>query len=408
MNENKFSNRLLVVIFACLIGLMAGLIYTWSIWVKPICTEYGWNTDVVALMGNVMLVTFVFGVTIGGQMLPKLGAQKSCLIGSIAFGGFFVISAFIRNPIVLYITYGGIGGLGVGILYVVCQFAASAWYPDRRGLVMGIFLAVFGLSVTICSAPINGILNSMGVKATMLIVGGIVLVVSLIGSVFMKTPPVGWAPGGKAAATPASAATTKYLTVKEAIKTKEFWMITIAYSLLVWPYAFISSYISVFVTEAKMLPATVVVTCVSATGIGSFLGRFCGGFLTDRLGCKRTYLLMCACSLVACLGMIIADNAAMITVLLIIMCIGYGGRTPVYGVIYGKHFGSRYASGIYGYGTLGTSIFLLLAPIVTASTRNATGGSFTLSCIIAAVVTVIGCTSMMLVPSKGLVERENV
>lgn len=410
MSEQKTTNRLMVVIFACLIGLMAGLIYTWSIWVGPICTEYGWGTDVVALMGNVMLVTFVFGVTIGGQMLPKLGARKSCLIGSIAFGGFFVISAFIKNPVLLYITYGGIGGLGVGVLYVVCQFAASAWFPDRRGLVMGIFLAIFGLSVTICSAPINSILSSVGVKNTMLIVGGTVLVVCLIGSAFMKEPPAGWNPGGAATAAAAAEkpAPVKSLTVGEAVKTKEFWMISIAYALLVWPYAFISSYISVFVTEAKMLPAAVVVTCVSATGIGSFLGRFCGGFIVDKLGCKMTYLLMCVCSVVACLGMIVANNATMIVVLLVIMCIGYGGRTPVYGVIYGKQFGPQYASGIYGYGTLGTAIFLLVAPLVTAATRNATGGSFTLSCIIATAVTVIGCVSMMLVPAKGPVERENV
>ena len=62
-NTNVGRGRILTVIFSCLIGLMAGLIYTWSIWVGPITAEYGWDTDAVALMGNVMLATFVFGVT---------------------------------------------------------------------------------------------------------------------------------------------------------------------------------------------------------------------------------------------------------------------------------------------------------------------------------------------------------
>lgn len=97
--------RVLVVIAACAMGVMAGLIYTWSIWVQPICQEYGWDTNQVALMGNVMLATFVFGVTIGGQLLPKLGAKKSCLIGTVAFGGFFIISAYVTSPVVMYLTF---------------------------------------------------------------------------------------------------------------------------------------------------------------------------------------------------------------------------------------------------------------------------------------------------------------
>lgn len=401
------SNRLVILISACLIGLMAGLIYTWSIWVGPICAEYGWDTNVVALMGNVMLVTFVFGVTLGGQMLPKLGAKTSCLIGTVMFGGFFMLSAFVTNPVLLYITYGGIGGLGVGILYVVCQFAASAWYPDRKGLVMGIFLAIFGLSVTISSAPINGILQSVGVQGTMLIVGGIVFAVCLIGSLFMKAPqPDQTADNKKSESTVSVAA--KSLTVSQALKTKEFWLITCAYALMVWPYSFISSYISVYVTEEKLLPAAVAVTCVSATGIGSFVGRFVGGLIVDKLGCKLTYFIMCLCSLVACAALPFVGSSGLIVALFVVMCIGYGGRTPVYGVIYGKEFGPKFASGLYGYGTLGTAIFLLVAPLVTAAVRNANGGSFAISFAIASAVTVIGCALMMLVPKQTPVEKQEL
>ena len=403
------GNRILVVIFACLIGLMAGLIYTWSIWVQHICAEYGWGTDQVALMGNVMLVTFVFGVTIGGQLLPKLGAKVSCLIGSVMFGGFFIISSFVSNPIVMYVTYGVIAGLGVGILYVVGQFAASAWFPDKKGLIMGIFLAVFGLSVTICSGIINGMLQSMGVKSTMLIVGIIITVVCVVGSLFMSTPPAGWTPAGMTAQTNTAAAPApvRSMTVGQAVKTKEFWFITIAYAIMVWPYAFISSYIGVFVTEQKLMASAVAVTVVSCTGIGSFLGRFVGGFLVDKLGCKVTYAIMCAMSLVACIALMPVNGLVGLCVVFIILCIGYGGRTPVYGVIYGKQFGPEYASGIYGWGTFGTAIFLLVAPLTTAAIRGATG-SFNTCCIIAAVVSVVGCALMMMLPKVAPVEREDV
>lgn len=402
------QKRIAIVVFACLIGLMAGLIYAWSIWVQPLCAERGWNTDQVALMGNVMLATFVFGVTLGGQLLPKLGAKTSCLIGSIAFGGFVIISAFVSSPVVMYITYGAVAGIGVGILYVVCQFSAAAWFPDRRGFVMGIFLAIFGLSVTIFASPLNMLIAAMGARTTMLITGITITVVCLIGSLFMSTPPAGWSPAAKSSSTGAAAkpvTEVTSLTVRQAIRTKHFWLITIAYLVMVWPYAFISSYVAVFITEGKMLPAAVAVTAISFTGIGSAAGRFIGGAIVDKVGCKITFLIMSLCSIISCLAMIPARSAGLICFLFLIMCVGYGGRTPVYGVIYTKQFGPKYSSGIYGYGTLGTAIFLMVAPITTAALRAANGGSFTPALIVAAVVAVIGCTSMMLLPKKAPIEN---
>lgn len=406
-NTNVGRGRILTVIFSCLIGLMAGLIYTWSIWVGPITAEYGWDTDAVALMGNVMLATFVFGVTIGGILMPKFGPRVSSFIGTVCFGGFFIISAFVTSPVLMYITYGGVAGIGVGILYLVGQFAASAWFPDRRGLVMGIFLAIFGLSVTVFTPLINSMLGSMGVHSTMLIIGIMVAVVCLVGSFFMSAPPAGWTPKGYVAASAdAKPSDEKFVTVGEALRTRDFWFVFLAYALLVWPYSFISSYVAVFVTEEKMLAASAAALAVSCTGIGSAVGRFLGGALVDKAGPKLTYLIMCVCSVVGCLALIPAGSSGLIAALFIVICIGYGGRTPVYGVIFGKLFGQKYASTLYGWGTLSTAVPLVVAPLVTAALRRSTG-SFNASCIVATIITVIGCLFFMALPKKTPVERKN-
>ncbi len=176
------------------------------------------------------------------------------------------------------------------------------------------------------------------------------------------------------------------------------------FGVLVWPYAFISSYLGIFISEEKMLPAAVVVTAVSATGIGSALGRFAGGILVDKIGTKVTYLIMCICSVVACLVMMGSDNSTVLIIMITILCVGYGGRTPVYGVIFTKQFGAKYSSGIYGYATLGTAIFLVVAPLTTAAIRSRTG-SFATTFIIAIIVTVVGCASLMLTPKKAPVDE---
>lgn len=404
----KVMNRWLVVVGALMIALMGGLIYTWSLWVKPICAQYGWQTDAVALMGNVMLATFITGVTLGGQLLPKIGSRNACLIGSLTYGVFIAISSFVTSPILMLITYGVISGVGVGILYCVGQFTLSAWFPDKRGMVMGMFLAVFGLSVTIFAAPLTNLLSGIGVKNTMLLMGLAVTIICGGSSLFvMRMPPEGWVPEGfTASGNKAAVNADRSLTVKEAVKTKDFWMIFIAYALLAWPFLFISSYFTMFITDQKMLPLEIAVMAVSFSGIGSAGGRFVGGIITDKIGCKPTYLIMCLFSLVACFGLMFVSNGTAIIVMVLLLAIGYGGRTPVYGVIFTQQFGPKFSSAIYGLGSIGTAFVCIAAPLVTAAIRQANGGSFQMTFVIAAIITIIGCASMMLLPKVRPVDKQ--
>ena len=73
MTEKKVINRWFVVIGSLIIGLLSGLVYSWSLFVQPVCETYGWDTDQVAMMGNVMMAMFCLGASVGGNMLPKLG-----------------------------------------------------------------------------------------------------------------------------------------------------------------------------------------------------------------------------------------------------------------------------------------------------------------------------------------------
>lgn len=133
MTQSKVMNRWLVVAGAMVIGLLSGLVYAWSIFVQPICQQYGWGTDQVAMMGNVMMATFCLGASIGGNILPKLGSTKTSFIGAMLFGLGILVSAFVTVPGIMYVTWGVCGGIGVGILYNVGMFVTSAWFPDKRG-----------------------------------------------------------------------------------------------------------------------------------------------------------------------------------------------------------------------------------------------------------------------------------
>ncbi len=410
MNETKVVNRGLVVVGALIIALFAGLLYTWSLFVRPICEQYGWGTDQVALMGNVMLATFCGGAAIGGTLLPKMGARNACLFGSLLFGLGVLVSSFVNVPFIMYVTWGFCGGLGSGILYTCGMYIASAWFPDKRGLIIGLFLAIFGLAVTLTSKTLSGMLNGIGVKTTMLIIGIILTVVCvLISLTVMRMPPVGWTPAGhKAAANTAAkpAAVQESLTIGEAIRTKQFWLFAAAFTLLVIPYSFISSYTTVYATDVKGFSSEQAITIVSMMGIGTAAGRFLGGIAVDKVGIKVSYIIFCLCSVVAGLLMLISNSFAVIVVAFILLAGGYGGRTPVYGVMPVIQFGPKNSSALFGYACIGTVATSLVGPMITIAVRNATG-SYSMAIVIAMVVAVVGMLCITLCPKVTPVMKKN-
>lgn len=411
MKQEKVINRWLVVVGSLVIGCLGGLMYAWSLFVQPICVEYGWNIDQVALMGNVMMATFCLGATVGGNLLPKLGSQKTSIIGSLLFGLGVLISAFVRVPGVMYVTWGLCAGLGVGILYAIGMYVASAWFPDKRGMIMGLFLALFGLSLTIFSTPISFMLSNLGVQTTMLIMGVIITVVLGGIAVFlMKMPPEGWVPPGQekveSKAGVVNEAELVSVTPKEAFRTTTFWLYFLAFFFLVIPYSFISSYTVVFATEYRGLSMGQAVTIVSMMGIGAAVGRFLGGVVLDKLGCKVTYSIFCLCSVVAGALLITSQSYTALLIAFLLVSAGYGGRTPMYGVFSIQQFGPKNASAIYGNAILSTVASSLIGPAITATTRAATG-SFTTAIIISMVVSVVGMLCIVFTPKVSPVMKKN-
>ena len=387
----KGENRWLIVFGSVIIGLLSGLIYTWSIFVKPLSAEYGWSVDQAALVGNTMTALYCIGIAIGGLLLPKLGAKKTSLYGSIMFGVGTLVSGFVKVPVVMFVTYSIVAGLGVGFLYAVGMFVASAWFPEKRGFIMSLYLTAFGLALTFFTAPINMLLQKYGVQAAFVILGIIYLVVLSLVSIFlMKTPSEEWLMQHKVEIkSDDKSETMESVTVAEGLKTPQFWLFFAAYFLLIFPYAFISSYSVVYLEDQVGLLSEQAVAIVSTMGIGAAAGRIMGGVLVDRIGCKKTYATFCTCSSLGCILMLTTGSYASMTIAFIFLAAGFGGRVPVYGVHPIQQFGPKYSSSLYGFGVPGTSISMILAPLVTAAIRNRTG-SFNGAAVVAIVIAIVG------------------
>jgi OFA family oxalate/formate antiporter-like MFS transporter len=221
----KAKNRYVVLSAGMIIQFCAGIIYMWSVFKAPVAVHLNWNTGAASLTSSIMLAMFVLGLILGGRVQDKIGPKKAALTGSIMSGIGMMCTALISEnaPWLVYVTYGIIGGLGVGTVYTSTIATVQKWFPDRRGFASGMIVSAFGFSLVIFAPLARFMLGELGVPATFLIFGASFLAVCGICSLLIQNPQDGYLPKGY---TPTQAVTNKrQYSPKEIIKTKQFYLL---------------------------------------------------------------------------------------------------------------------------------------------------------------------------------------
>ena len=157
------KGRWVLIILGMIINLCLGSIYSWSVFVGPL-TEYFTTTmgqtvtaNEILLPFSVFLAFFAIAMVLTGGLIEKLGPRNVTIIGGFLTGLGWLLSSFAGSVQRLYLFYGVIAGVGVGIAYGVPVAVAARWFPDRRGLAVGLTLLGFGFSALL-TANIAGYL----------------------------------------------------------------------------------------------------------------------------------------------------------------------------------------------------------------------------------------------------------
>ena len=131
--------------------LFAGIIYAWSILKAPLTDEFGWAGSELTLNFTLTICFFCLGAFVGGMASKRLGVRLALILsGVISCTGFILASRLSGgNIVMLYISYGGLAGFGIGIAYTVIIATVSAWFPDKKGTCSGALLMGFGASALV-------------------------------------------------------------------------------------------------------------------------------------------------------------------------------------------------------------------------------------------------------------------
>ncbi len=190
-------NRWVIATAGICLQIALGAVYAWSVFRIPLARQFGWSIPEVTLTFTISI--FVLGVAafFGGLWLNRRGPRIVALTGGILYGvGVFLASFSEHGLWWLYLSYGVIGGIGLGFGYIVPVAVLVKWFPDRRGLITGIAVGGFGAGALITAPVATRLIQTVGVLHTFGYLGIAFLIVTVISGSFMQNPPEGWRPEG--------------------------------------------------------------------------------------------------------------------------------------------------------------------------------------------------------------------
>ncbi|MGB5216915.1 MAG: OFA family MFS transporter [Smithella sp.] len=300
------SGRWLYVILGLIMNVCLGAVYAYSIFLGPVKQAFNSSAFLSILPFMVFLGFFSILMFFGGRLMEKLGPRNVAIIGGIIVGMGWLLSSFATNIWFLTLTYGVIAGSGVGLVYG-CPIAVGAkWFPDKKGLAVGLIVAGFGGSALITGKIANALIPSVGLSSTFLYFGIAFGIILFILSLPLRFPAAGWTPRGWKPAAGATAAAN--LTPGEIVKTGTYWGLFLCFMI-----GSIAGLMAIGISKPVGNEIIKISGETGATLVGVFacfnaLGRPLFGWLTDNITPRYAAMLNLAIILIVSVIMITAKE----------------------------------------------------------------------------------------------------
>jgi OFA family oxalate/formate antiporter-like MFS transporter len=332
-------------------NLALGTLYAWSVFVAPLEKEFKWTRAETSNVFTIAVVVFALTFVVAGRLQDKFGPFWVSLTGGVLVSLGFFLCAFTHSLNYLYVCFGVIGGLGNGFGYSTPIPVMSKWFPDKRGLAVGLAVGGYGGGSAIFGPLANlKLIPAYGVHTTFMILGGIFLVMTVFGAFLLHNPPVGYRPAGWTPAPAAkSAATTYDFSPGEVLRTPTFYFMWVAYALGCSAGLMVISQLVPFAKSVHVSTAALATMGLVVGAIGNASGRILSGWMSDALGRLNVLRVMIAISMIAMpiLFKVCGDVTLLyITVFVVYWC--YGTQLSVNGSTAADFWGTKNAGINYG------------------------------------------------------------
>jgi MFS transporter, OFA family, oxalate/formate antiporter len=384
MKENdgmsKTKNRWLIALSAIAIHLSIGSAYAYSVFKKPLSESEGWSNTTIALAFTLAIVFLGLSAAVFGRFVEKNGPRKSAMISAILFslgqiGAGFSVS--ISSLPLFLLSYGVIGGMGLGIGYISPVSTLVKWFPDRRGLATGMAVFGFGAGALITSPIAAKLIQSFDIPTTFYILGGSYLLLMMLGASYIARPPEDWMLEDMKNNLSSNKKEVKkdltQLTANEAIKTRRFWMLWIMIFINISSGIMIISVASPMAQEMVSLSVTAAAALVGIMGIFNGAGRIGWAGISDYIGRPAVFTCFFVIQIIAFLSIPHVTNVFLFQCLILLIMTCYGGGFASLPAFIGDMFGTKQLGAIHGYILTAWSVAGIVGPIIVARIKEVSG-----------------------------------
>jgi OFA family oxalate/formate antiporter-like MFS transporter len=410
----KRPNRIAPIIASIAIQLCLGIAYIWSIFQTGIANSiFNGDNAAASLTFSLLLSTLTIGSIFGGKLAIRYSTRRVVIIGGIILAaGFFLASLVTPEvPWLLWLTYGVMGGVGMGFTYSTTIACAQKWYPEKKGLVTGLIVSALGFGGVVFTPIIEGLIKNfggpeVGEQKTFMVLSGVFLVVCTIGSLFLKNPPEDFTSEEvKSPVKKEKTAEIIDLSPREVLKKPQFYIITITMMLACMGGLMMIGFAKP-IAVAKGLAETAT-TGVLIISMCNSMGRLFWGIASDKIGRKATIMILLVGSGLLSL-LVNAANGYMIYVLIGFIGFFYGGFLSSFPSITADLFGSKHMSINYGMVLVGFGAGAVISSYIAGYFKNIAAQDISLmfpAFVIASVCAGIGVLLMLTLKTKAKVKQ---
>lgn len=350
-NNNNLKIRWFYLVVGVIAMLFAGVLYAWSILKTPLTDEFGWSASQLALNFTIAMTFFCIGGLFGAQISKRAGHKIALIVAGVLSALGFVLTASLHDTSVmmLYISYGVLAGMGIGIAYNVLIATVSAWFPDKKGFCSGCLMMGFGASALVLGNVANALFNSdFGWRSTYIFLGVAICVVLVLSAILLQKPSLQIVfPAGKSIkAAKAEEFDQEDYTSVQMLSRYSFWLAFICISFL----AAVGSSVISFAKDLALsvnAPESLAVSLVGVLSVCNGLGRILTGALFDTMGRRKTMICANILTIGAASATLLAVYFGSLPLCITGLCLtgmSYGACPTITSAFTSSFFGMKYFS----------------------------------------------------------------
>ena len=325
--------------------------YVWTLFTKPLIAELGVTLTQVQVTFSILIVLQTFVSPLQGFLIEKFGARRLLATGAVLAGLSWVLAASATSLTGIYLTYGLLGGLGTGIIYVGIVGLMVAWFPDKRGMATGVVAAGYGMGALLTTFPVTHSIAGQGYQQTLLHFGVVFGAVAFLAALGIKRPPAGWMADHARNATQNSSG----MSPGQMLKTPVFWLMFVMMTMMSTSGLMVISQMASFakdfgITNAEIFGMAALPLALTVDRFTNGLTRPFFGWVSDRIGRENTMFIAFGLEGIAMtLWLLTRENTLLFVLFSGLVFFGWGEIFSLFPSTLTDTFGDKHATTNYGF-----------------------------------------------------------